>query len=278
MKIAKKFLRLLGVVVTALVLGLILIVLAYIVTVWLKNFFPVNVYTATLIWFVCISLCTWRVIYLFKTAQHTISLHTVAWIFGVCLSGYFILSYPIVIHERLPNVSTSIKHELHTAITYGELYSLQQNVRYSYDGLCKSEEIVDLIQTIESYGGTVTCYDEEESWAIQSSLVNTEGYYCVDSSARRELFPGSSISLNDTACGDDVRNSQSESNSAFEVREVYGQEKEIVLQMVGLVLAKMKGFKDVNPDVTEASYSTSTNSYDFNDLGVSISERDCLSS
>ncbi len=203
-----------------------------------------------------------------------------AWWSGVV--GTFLCVSALAIHielskgSRSGGVDASIKQTLSIARTQGELFYNASD--YSYEGVCESERLVVLIKNIEEYGGVVSCFAHDERWAIESTLIDQGQFACFDSSSGDvSYFETSSIDPDDTACGPEKFSARgNRTRVLFNVaeieafREVTGEEKIKILRQVGKAVAKMKGQGDIPLEIVTVTYSTSTDSYDYGSIGLTM--------
>jgi hypothetical protein len=274
----RKIPRLLGVMALAVFLNTFIAVVAYITAAWLSDYVSSWTYVILFsLWLLGICLFSWRVIVTFQSQLKDIFFKISAWFIGIGVSfGLIMYLYSNATYEGTPSNDASIVQILsHTRSQMELYYGNRLGGGFSYEGGCSSDKIVPLLRAVEQYGVTVSCFDSDEGWAIESTLTKQEGYYCVDyTGAEGRYFDESEINADDMVCGDNsvvgsVRTVRDIDVS--QMHEVYGDEKVRAVQMAGAQMAAIKGRADLNQDLIQFTYTTSTNTYNFESIGFYIS-------
>ncbi len=287
----KLFVRLVGITTVSILVNASLLLVLFFILPEISQSIPyyLSALNSTLsfwgIVFSCVALVNWQIVKKIRSQTSTalsIRLKVAAWLLGVVVIAAAVILLPLYLATLAPHrsagVGAVIQQNISNMRAQGELYYNQNE--YSYSGVCSHASIKTLLTSVEKLGGAVSCYANDQYWAVESTLVDREEYVCFDTeSHQQKFFATSSISATDTACGAEVSRMSSPEfrypTLTFpdpELREVTGQEKKEVLQAAGKSFAKnFRGMGDLDQESVAYTYSTSTGSYNFDELDLFVS-------
>jgi prepilin-type N-terminal cleavage/methylation domain-containing protein len=100
---------------------------------------------------------------------------------------------------RNKGADAAIKSNINNARAQAELYYDSDS---SYAGVCDTADtgIKNMVVGATSAGGTVTCGDSDDAWALRSTLKASTDSYCVDSTGKVSTSSASIGSDPDWAC------------------------------------------------------------------------------